>query len=59
MYICGNKTRIMETEKQRLEQELKDLQIALQKKSVSVNEYCSFYHQTAKKIKEQNKIKWE
>ena len=34
-----------------LENELKDLQIALKDKTISVNEYCSFYHSKAQEIK--------
>jgi len=37
--------------KKELEQKLLDLQKALKNKTISVNEYCSFYHQTAKKLK--------
>ena len=36
---------------EKLEQELRDLQQALKNKTRSVNEYCSYYHQTAQKIK--------
>jgi hypothetical protein len=37
--------------KAQLEQELKDLQEALNSKSITVNEYCSMYHATAQRIK--------
>lgn len=37
-----------------LQEELKRLERALKAKTISVNEYCSFYHQTAQKIKALN-----
>ena len=36
---------------EKLEQELKDLQVALKNKDISVNEYSSFYYNISKKIK--------
>ena len=37
--------------KAKLEQELKDLQVALKNKSITVNEYQSFYYSISQKIK--------
>lgn len=34
-----------------LKQELQELQEALKSKSISVNEYCSFYYSISQKIK--------
>lgn len=34
-----------------LNQELEDLKVALQRKTISVNEYSSMYYQTYQKIK--------
>ena len=36
---------------EKLEKELRDLQVALKNKDISVNEYSSFYHSVSQKIK--------
>jgi len=38
-----------------LQQELKDLQVALKNKSISVNEYSSFYYNISQQIKKLEK----
>lgn len=50
--LCGRHLNfnIMKTIKQ-LEQELKDLQQALKDKTISVNEYSSFYYNVSQQIK--------
>jgi hypothetical protein len=40
--------------KEQLQQDLKDLQTALKNKTITVNEYCSIYHQTAQQLKNFN-----
>lgn len=39
------------TTKDKLQQELEDLKVALKNKLISVNEYCDFYHATWQKLK--------
>ena len=41
---------------EKLQQRLKDLQEALNDKSISVNEYCSMYHATSQDIKKLKNI---
>ena len=44
----------MKTEKEKLEKELRDLELSFKtkKSGMSVNEYSSYYYQLSKKIKE-------
>lgn len=37
--------------KQQIEQEMKDLYTAMKSKLISVNEYCTMYHNLAQKLK--------
>lgn len=58
MLLHNQKTKTMEnstqTQIQKLEQELKDLQKALQNNLISVNYYCNFYYAISQKIKKIN-----
>ena len=37
--------------KQQIEQEMKDLYTAMKSKLITVNEYCTMYHNLAQKLK--------
>ena len=44
--------------KQQIEQEMKDLYVAMKSETLSVNDYCTMYHNLAQKLKSlQNLIK--
>ena len=54
LYIFTENLNIKIMTKQQIEQEMKDLYNAMKSKLISVNDYCTMYHNLAQKLKQLN-----
>ena len=52
IHLCHINIKLKIMTKQQIEQEMKDLYVAMKSKLLSVNDYCTMYHNLAQKLKQ-------